>query len=226
MEEKPEMTDIRKQAIDITMFEKSVAVLPFRNDSPDEENTYFINGLMEEVLNNLQKIKDLRVISRTSVEQYRNQTKPIPEIAKELGVNYIVEGSAQKYGNSFRLRTQLIMAAKEDHLWGESYQQKITEVEDIFIVQSQIAEKIARELKVIITPEEKQLIEKIPTEKLEAYDDYLKGQFYWRKLTSQDLDISLKYFERAKEKDPQFALAYAGIADVWIGRQQLGLYFT
>lgn len=221
-EEKAEITGVGKQATEDDKHEKSVAVLPFRNDSPDEENTYFINGLMEEVLNNLQKIKDLRVISRTSVEQYRNQTKPIPEIAKELGVNYIVEGSAQKYGNSFRLRTQLIMAAKEDHLWGESFQQKITEVEDIFIVQSQIAEKIARELKVIITPEEKQLIEKIPTEKLEAYDDYLKGQFYWRKLTSQDLDISLKYFEQAKEKDPQFALAYAGMADVWIGRQQLG----
>jgi len=221
-EEKAEIKGFGKGIADADKLEKSVAVLPFRNDSPDEENTYFINGLMEEILNNLQKIKDLRVISRTSVEQYRNQTKPIPEIAKELGVNYIVEGSAQKYGNSFRLRTQLIMAAKEDHLWGESYQQKITEVEDIFIVQSQIAEKIAQELKVIITPEEKQLIEKIPTEKLEAYDDYLKGQFYWRKLTSQDLDISLKYFEQAKEKDPQFALAYAGIADVWIGRQQLG----
>ena len=220
--EKVEVSNFGKPNIDVSKLEKSIAILPFKNDSNDEENTYFINGLMEEILNNLQKIKDLRVISRTSVEQYRNQTKPIPEIAKELGVNYIVEGSAQKYGNSFRLRTQLIMAAKEDHLWGESFQQKISEVEDIFTVQSQIAEAIAKELKVIITPEEKQLIEKIPTEKLEAYDDYLKGQFYWRKLTSQDMDISLKYFEMAKEKDPNFALAYAGICDVWIGRQQLG----
>jgi len=220
--EKVEVSNFGKPNIDVSKLEKSIAILPFKNDSNDEENTYFINGLMEEILNNLQKIKDLRVISRTSVEQYRNQTKPIPEIAKELGVNYIVEGSAQKYGNSFRLRTQLIMAAKEDHLWGESFQQKITEVEDIFIVQSQIAEKIAQELKVVITPEEKQLIEKIPTEKLEAYDAYLKGQFYWRKLTSQDLDISMKYFEMAKEKDPNFALAYAGICDVWIGRQQMG----
>jgi TolB-like protein len=221
-EEKAEIAGFGKQNADVTKLEKSVAILPFKNDSPDEENIYFINGLMEEVLNNLQKVKDLRVISRTSVEQYRNQTKPIPEIAKELGVNYIVEGSGQKYGNSFRLRTQLIMAAKESHLWGESYQKKITEVEDIFAIQSQIAEKIAQELKVAITPEEKQLIEKIPTEKLEAYDNYLKGQFYWRKLTAKDMDISMKYFELAKEKDPEFALAYAGIADVWIGRQQLG----
>jgi len=174
-------------------------------------------------LNNLQKIKDIRVISRTSVEQYRSQTKPIPEIARELGVNYIVEGSGQKYGNAFRLRTQLIMAAKETHLWGESYQQKINEVEDIFRIQSEVAESIAKELKAIITPQEKELIEKLPTKELEAYEAYLKGQFYWRKLTANDLDISMRYFELAKEKDPDFALAYAGIADVWIGRQQLGI---
>ena len=222
-EEKAEMAGTGKQVIDITIFEKSVAVLPFRNDSRDEENTYFINGLMEEVLNNLQKIRDLRVISRTSVEQYRNQAKPIPEIARELGVNYIVEGSGQKYGNAFRLRTQLIMAAKETHLWGESYQQKINEVEDIFRIQSEVAESIAKELKAIITPQEKDLIEKLPTKELEAYEAYLKGQFYWRKLTANDLDISMRYFELAKEKDPDFALAYAGIADVWIGRQQLGI---
>ena len=202
--------------------EKSIAVLPFKNDSKDEENTYFINGLMEEVLNNLQKIKDLRVISRTSVEQYRNQTKPIPEIAKELGVNYIVEGSGQKYGNSFRLRTQLIMAAKESHLWGESYQQKINEVEDIFMIQSQIAEAIATELKAVITPQEKKIIEKAPTSDLEAYDAYLKGQFYWRSLGQNDIETAMKYFELAKEKDPNYALAYAGICDVWIGRQQMG----
>jgi len=214
---------IGEKTIDITKLEKSVAILPFKNDSKDEENTYFINGLMEEILNNLQKIKDLRVISRTSVEQYRNQTKPIPEIAKELGVNYIMEGSGQKYGNAFRLRTQLIMAAKESHLWGESYQQKINEVEDIFRIQSQIAESIATELKAIITPQEKQLIEKIPTKELEAFDAYLKGQFYWRKLTPNDLETAMQYFELAKEKDPKYALAYAGICDVWIGRQQMGI---
>jgi len=106
-----------KQTIDITKLEKSIAVLPFINDSTDQENTYFINGVMEEILNNLQRIKDLRVISRTSVEQYREQRKSIHEIAEELGVNYIIEGSGQKYGNAFRLRTQLIMATKETHLW-------------------------------------------------------------------------------------------------------------
>jgi len=213
---------IGKQAQDVTKLEKSVAILPFKNDSKDEENTYFINGLMEEVLNNLQKIKDLRVISRTSVEQYRNQTKPVPEIAKELGVNYIVEGSGQKYGDAFRLRTQLIMAAKETHLWGESYQQKISEAEDLFRIQTQIAESIAKELKAIITPQEKDLIEKIPTKQLEAYDAYLKGRFYLYKFTSEDLEAAMKYFELAKEKDPNYALAYSGISFAWAGQMQMG----
>lgn len=203
--------------------EKSVAVLPFRNDSPDEENTYFINGIMEEILNSLQAIKDLRVISRTSVEQYRNQVKSLPEIAKELNVNYIVEGSGQKYGNTFRLRVQLIMAAEERHLWGDSYEQEIKEVNDIFSIQNQIAEAIASELKAVITPKEKQIIEGIPTENLDAYDDYLKGRFYWRKLTKIDLETAMMYFESAKEKDPEYALAYAGICDVWIGFQQMGI---
>ncbi len=203
---------------------KSLAVLPFKNDSPDEENTYFINGLMEEILNNLQKIKDLRVISRTSVEQYRNQTKPIPEIAKELGVNYIVEGSGQKYGNSFRLRTQLIMAEHEAHIWGESFQQKITNVEDIFNIQIKIAESIAEELKAVISPVEKQLIEKIPTMNLTAYDEYLKGKFYVNNVTPDDIDMNtaMDHFEQAKERDPEFPLAYAGIAQVWMVRQQMG----
>src|SRR4030042_7142114 len=139
--------------------EKSIAVLPFINDSPDEENTYFINGIMDEVLNNLQKIKDLSVISRTSVEQYRDTDRPaLPEIAKKLEVNYIVEGSGQKYGNTIRLRVQLIDAVKDRHLWAESYEKDIQEVKDIFNIQSQIAQSIATELKAIITPEEKKLI--------------------------------------------------------------------
>jgi TolB-like protein len=213
---------IGKQTIDITKLEKSVAILPFKNDSKDEENTYFINGLMEEILNNLQKIKDLRVISRTSVEQYRNQTKPIPEIAKELGVNYIVEGSGQKYENTLRLRVQLIKAGKERHLWGKSYQQDLPEVSAYFDIQSQIALEIATELNATITPQEKQLIEKLPTNNSEAYDAYLKGQFYSHKITPNDMDIAMQYFELAKKLDPEFALAYVGIGSVWLGRQVIG----
>ena len=215
----------RASTIELPKQEKSIAVLPFINDSLDEENTYFINGIMEEILNNLQKIKDLRVVSRTSVEQYRGQKKSIAEIAEELDVNYIVEGSGQKYGNAFRLRTQLIMADREKHLWGESYQQEINNAADIFNIQSKIAESIAKELKAIVTPDEKQLIEKIPTTDLTAYDAYLKGKFYMYNATPDDINMNtaMEVFELAKERDPEFALAYAGIGNVWMFRQQMGL---
>jgi len=221
-DEEETVAGARKSKSDKAKNEKSIAVLPFINDSPDQENTYFINGVMEEILNNLQKIKDLRVISRTSVEQYRGQKKPISEIAEELGVNYIVEGSGQKYGSAFRLRAQLIMADHESHLWGESFQQKITEVEDIFNIQTKIAETIADELKAVITPKEKQLIEKLPTSNNEAYEAYIKGRFYSQNINQNNLDISQKHFELAIEKDPAYAHAYTGIAYIWLLRQQAG----
>ena len=218
--------DIGIRSPGIASLEKSIAVLPFRNDSPDTANIYFIDGLMEEVLNNLQRIKDLRVISRTSVEQFRNQTKSIPEIARELGVNFIIEGSGQKFGNTFRLRVQLVRADKEDHLWGESYQNEMLEVKDIFKIQNNIAESIASELKAVITPQEDRLINKIPTSSIEAWEAYLSGRFYWRKLTKKDLETAMQYFELANERDPGFALAYVGIARVWTARQQIGVLKT
>ena len=208
---------------DIARLEKSVAVLPFKNDSPDQDNSYFIDGLMEEVLNNLQRIKDLRVVSRTSVEQYRNQTKSIPEIARELGVNYIIEGSGQKFGNTIRLRVQLLRAAREDHLWGESYQKEMVEVKDIFKIQSNIAESIALELEAVITPRENQLITRIPTSNTDAWEAYMMGRFYLNKGTESNFETALKYFELAIEEDPEFALGYAGVARVWNNRKQAGV---
>ena len=204
--------------------EKSIAVLPFYNDSPSDSNKYFINGIMDEVLNNLQTIKDLRVLGRTSVEQFRNNiTRSIPEIARKLGVNYIVEGSGQKYGNTFRLRVQLIRAkGKETHIWAKSFEKEIRETKDILSIQIQIAKEIAAELQAVITPKEKQIIEKTPTKNLAAYDCFLNGQFYWRKLTHKDLETARSYFELAKEKDPDFALAYAGISDTWLAMAQNG----
>ncbi len=212
------------EQLDISNVEKSIAILPFKNDSPDEENTYFINGIMEELLTNLQKIREFRVLSRTSVEQYRHQSKSIPEIAKELGVSYIVEGSAQKYANMFRMRVQLIMAAKENHLWAKSYQQEILDVTDIFSIQNQIAEAIAEELNAAITPREKELIEKVPTTDMEAYETYVLGRNYLSNFTPHDLENALKYFKLAVEKDEGFALAYIGISDSWYGLYQLGVY--
>ncbi len=202
--------------------EKSIAVVPFLNDSPDEENTYFINGIMDEILVNLQTIKELRVISRTSVEKYRDSDKSsIPEIAKELGVNYIVEGSGQKYGNTFSLRVQLIRAAKESHLWAESYEKEIKDINDILSIQRQIAQAIAEELKAIITPQEKQLIEKIPTTNLTAYDLFLKGnQEYWSYWSKGNLDHiykSLDYLRKSIELDPEYSMAYTGLGrNYWL----------
>ncbi len=211
------------QAKDIANLEKSIAVLPFVNDSPDKENEYFCNGMMEEILNNLQKIKDFRVLSRTSVEQYRGTSKPtIPKIAKALDVNYIVEGSVEKYGNTFRLRVQLIAANNEKHLWGESYQKEIEETKDIFDVQSQIAQTIAAKLRASITPEERDLIIKSSTTNLSAYDFYQKGN---EELRKYEIENNSRYLYRAKmlynkslECDSTFARAYLGLANVYSGK--------
>ena len=202
---------------DISKFEKSIAVLPFRNDSRDSTNQYFINGIMEKITTNLQMVKTLRVLSRTSVEQYRNnKTKSISEIAKELDVNYIIEGSGQKYGNSFSVTTQLIKAkGKETHLWARTCEQEIKEVNDYIRIQSQIAQAIAAELKAVITPEEKQLIEKIPTDDLEAYTLYLKGAYCYQMSTAAGLKKASEYYEQALQKDPNYALAYLGLANVY-----------
>lgn len=189
--------------------EKSIAVLPFKNDSNDSTNIYLINGLMESILDHLQKIEDLRVISRTSVEQYRSNPKSIPEIAKELNANYLVEGSGQKIGDQILLHIQLIEASSDKHLWGEHYTRQAT---DIFKLQMEIAQRIADEIEAIITPEEEERINRIPTEDLVAYDYFLKGLDHFYKQTQEDLRSAIAYFESAIEQDDEFALAYAQTA--------------
>jgi TolB-like protein len=205
--------------------EKSIAVLPFRNDSRDSTTTIFMDGVMEEVLNRLQAIKELTPISRSSVEQYRNTTKSLPDIARERHVNYIVEGSGQKFGDSIILRVQLveIRNVREKHLMGSSFRQKLESANTFFNIQSIVAKSIASELNAKITSQEKKLIEKLPTDNLEAYEAYLKGQFYLNRFTPADLDSAMQYFELAKKIDPKYALAYTGICDVWSYRQQWGL---
>jgi TolB-like protein len=196
--------------------EKSIAVLPFRNDSPIDSNKYFIDGIMEEITTNLKTINDIRVISRTSVEQFRGSSKPTtPEIAKKLGVNYIVEGSAQKYGNKLLLRVQLIRAAKESQLWAKSYEQEINKVNDLFRIQSQIAQAIAAELEAKITPHEKQLIEKTPTDNPEAYRLYTVGNFFMTQWEEGNFRKAIDNYKQAIMLDSSFAQAYANLASAY-----------
>ena len=188
---------------------KSIAVLPFKNESSDSTNLYFVNGLMESALNNLQKIGDLRVISRTSVEKYRNTEKGIAEIAEELNVNYLIEGSGQRVGDQVLLNIQLIEASSDRPIWVEQYSR---EVGDVFALQNEVAKKIADAIEAIVTPSELKQIEKKPTENLVAYDYYLQAldPFYTR--TKEGLETAIPLFEKAIENDEQFALAYANIA--------------
>ncbi|MDA9668481.1 helix-turn-helix domain-containing protein [Flavobacteriaceae bacterium] len=189
--------------------EKSIAVLPFKNESADSTNLYFVNGLMESALNNLQKIEDLRVISRTSVEKYRKTDKGIPAIAEELNVNYLVEGSGQRVGNQVLLNIQLIDASMDTPIWVEQYNR---EVEDIFAVQNDVAKKISDAIAAVVTPAELEQIEKKPTENLLAYDYYLQALDPYYSQTPEGLENAIHLFEKAIEQDSEFALAYANIA--------------
>ncbi len=184
---------------------KSIAVLPFRNDSPEDSTQYFMDGVMEELLNKLQSVKSLRVLGRTSVEQFRGQDKSISEIAKELGVNYIVEGSGQKSGNALRMRVQLIRARNERHIWGNSFEQKSLDMREYFKAQSGFAEAIANELNAVLSPQEKKLLQEVPSVNLEAYDTYLKGYSYMVDLSSESLLKAKDYLNSAIEKDPYWA---------------------
>ncbi|MBS1509048.1 MAG: helix-turn-helix domain-containing protein [Bacteroidetes bacterium] len=189
--------------------EKSIVVLPFKNESNDSSNVYLINGLMESTMSNLQKIKDLRVISRTSAEKYRNSNKSVPEIARELQVSYFLEGSGQKIGDQILLHIQLIDAATDRHIWANEYKR---ESKDIFQLQQEIANSIADEISLIITPEEEKRIQKKPTTDLVAYDYFLKGRDQQAIGKASNLHNAIGYFKEAIARDPRFALAYAEVA--------------
>jgi len=189
----------------------SIAVLPFKNESADSTNVYLINGLMESTLNNLQQIRDLRVISRTTSEKYRDTKKSIPEMAKELNVSYFIEGSGQKIGDKILLNIQLIEAATDKHLWAKQYRR---ETSDIFELQHEIAKNIADEIEVVITPEAEQRITQKPTNNLVAYDYYLKGRELFYRSGPGDLLEAAHNFSKAIEYDSTFALAYATSAMV------------
>lgn len=188
---------------------KSIAVLPFVNNSGDSSNTYFVNGLMVSVLNDLQKIEDLKVISRTSVEKFRNNTKTIPEIGEELKVSYVVEGSGQKVNDKILLSIQLLDAANDEPIWSQRFERDAV---DVFDLQKEISNIITKRIEVMVTPEEIARINKQPTQDLIAYDYFLQSYDELHFGNRESLEKSISSFTKAVEQDTTFARAYAGIA--------------
>ena len=202
-----------------TVAEKSIAVLPFENLSNNKEDAYFVEGIQDEILTRLSKIADLKVISRTSTQHYKSAPDNLPEIAKQLGVAHILEGSVQKSGEVVRVNVQLIKAADDSHLWAETYDRKLN---DIFGVESEIAKGIAESLQAKLTGREEQALAAKPTNNPEAYEAYLRGVAFQGRIYSS-IHTALKtigYFERAVQLDPNFALAWARLS-----RAHAYLYF-
>jgi adenylate cyclase len=189
--------------------EKSIVVLPFESLSADPENAYFADGIQEEILMLLSKIRGLKVVSRTSTQSYRRSTTNLRAIAQQLGVAHVVEGAVSKSGDQVRVHVQLIAAADDANLWAERYDRKLT---DIFAVESDIAKNIAEALRTRLTGEEQRGIDLRPTENPEAHELYLKGLYYWNKFFAPNFQKSREHFERAIEIDPNYALAYAGLS--------------
>jgi TolB-like protein/Flp pilus assembly protein TadD len=189
---------------------KSIAVLPFTNTSADPENEYFTDGLAEEIINALSKIKSLGVASRTSTFLYKGKTEDIREIGKKLEVSAVLEGSVRKMGSKIRVSAQLVNVANGLQLWSERYDR---EMEDVFAIQDEIAQNIVKALRVVLSEDEKRAIEKASTDNVEAYDYYLRGRKYFHQHRRTSLEFARQMFTRAIEVDPGYARAYAGVAD-------------
>ena len=191
---------------------KAVAVLPFENMSTDPENEYFSDGITDDIIAQLSKISALKVISRTSSMQYKKTTKKIATIAEELGVGAILEGSVRKAGPRVRIVVHLVDPRSEKHLWGETFDRQLT---DVFEVQSEVAQQITGALAVTLSPEEKQRVEKKATGDAEAYNLYLLGRFHANKWSEENVQKGIQYFQEAIGKDPNYAVAYAGMSDAY-----------
>ena len=205
-----ETTDAgRRSAASLTIPAKSIAVLPFENRSEEKANAYFADGIQDEILTRLSKIADVKVISRTSTQHYKSAPENLREIASQLGVANILEGSVQKSGDAVRVNVQLIKAANDSHLWADTFDRKLT---DIFSVESEVAKAIAEQLRAHLTDREEQVIAAKPTGNPEAYDAYLRGLAYTLKAGANDPVNALgaqKYLKEAVRLDPKFALAWA-----------------
>src|SRR5437773_313294 len=193
--------------------EKSIAVLPFDNLSRDPDNAYFAEGVQDEILTRLAKVADLKVISRTSTQRFKSAPSDLRDIAKQLGVMHIVEGSVQKANDQVRVNVQLINAMTDAHLWADIYDRKLT---DIFSVESEIAKTIADTLQAKLTGSEKQMMAAHPTTDTAAYELYHKGRSLWEKRSGDNIPKAIAFYEQAIARDPNYALAYAGLAKAYI----------
>jgi TolB-like protein/Tfp pilus assembly protein PilF len=193
--------------------EKSIAVLPFENLSEDKSNAYFAEGVQDEILTRLARVADLKVISRTSTQRFKSSPDNLPQIAKQLGVANILEGSVQKAGDQVRVNVQLINALSDAHLWADTYDRKLT---DIFAVESDIAKTIADTLQAKLTGSEKQMMAAQPTSDTTAYELYHKGRSLWEKRSGDNLPKAIALYEQAIARDPNYALAYAGVANSYV----------
>jgi TolB-like protein/DNA-binding winged helix-turn-helix (wHTH) protein/Flp pilus assembly protein TadD len=191
---------------------RSLAVLPLDNFSGDPSQDYFADGMTDELITNLAQIRALRVVSRTSVMMYKGTRKPLAEIARELNVDAVVEGSVLRSGDQVRITAQLIQVPTDKHLWAESYQGNVS---DTLAVQNQVARAIAAQIRIEVTPQEQAALKSAKKIDPEAYEAYLKGRYFWNKRTADGLRKAVDYFNQAITKDPNYAAAYSGLADTY-----------
>ena len=190
----------------------SLAVLPLESLSADPSQDYFADGMTDELITDLGQISALRVISRTSVMTYKRARKPLPEIARELKVDAVVEGTVLRSGNQVRITAQLIQAPADKHLWAKSYE---GDLRDTLALQGQVARAIADEVRINLTPHEQAVLRNVKVVDPEAYESYLKGRYFWNKRTAAGLKMAKDYFDQAIAKDPNYAQAYSGLADTY-----------
>ena len=191
---------------------RSLAVLPLENLSGDASQNYFSDGMTDELITNLAQISALRVISRTSVMVYKGARKPLPQIARELHVDAVVEGTVLRAGDRVRITAQLIDAATDKHLWSQSYE---GELRDTLALQDRVARAIAEQIQINLTPREQAALKNVRVVNPDAYESYLKGRFFWNKRTAEGLRVAVAYFNQAIEEDPNYAQAYSGLADTY-----------
>src|SRR5271170_3525381 len=191
---------------------KSLVVLPLEDLSAEKNQDYFADGMTDELIASLAKIRQLRVISRTSAMEYKDTRKSLSEIARELNVDAVVEGTVLRAGNRVRITAELVQVSTDRHLWAETYE---SEMGNVLTLQSQVASAIVDEIRINLTPEERQRLAATRTVNPQAYESYLKGRYYWNKRSEEGLGKAVEYYQLATEKDPQYALAYAGLADCY-----------